>query len=437
MATISKTPSYNLKVVIQDTGIKPDTLRAWERRYGLPQPERTAGGHRLYSAYDIETLKWLHTRQEEGLSISRAVDLWKSLIEEGKDPLLAMPYGGPQTHAGNITGESLDELRQAWIDSALAFDETNSENILAMCFARYPAETVVVEVLQKGLSIIGDKWYNMKVSVQQEHYASALAMRRINALIAAAPPATRNSTVLIINPSGEDHTFVSLIISLFLRLRGYGTVFLGPNIPTYQIGNTLEAIKPDLVVLVAMTLGTAASLLRLVEHLQDYDLPSGFGGRVFNQIPELRQHIPSHFLGDSIPQAVESIENLLKFEAPPVEITPPIRELRQLAEQFHDKLPSIEAQVWQNLGDNNVLITYLNTANFHLQEDIFAALYLGNIGYLNYEITWVNNLLKNVNIPPQLLGTYLLQYSEAISSKLGGDAALLVSWLQHAADNLA
>ena len=51
--------TYNLKAVVQETNLKPDTLRAWERRYGLPNPERTAGGHRLYSQRDIDTLKWL------------------------------------------------------------------------------------------------------------------------------------------------------------------------------------------------------------------------------------------------------------------------------------------------------------------------------------------------------------------------------------------
>ncbi|MDV7400978.1 MerR family transcriptional regulator, partial [Arthrospira platensis SPKY1] len=78
MNTSSKLPSFNLKVVIQETGIKPHTLRAWERRYGLPQPERTPGGHRLYSQRDIDIVKWLIHRQEEGLTISRAVELWST-----------------------------------------------------------------------------------------------------------------------------------------------------------------------------------------------------------------------------------------------------------------------------------------------------------------------------------------------------------------------
>ena len=84
---LSTTPAYNLKVVLKETGLAADTLRAWERRYGLPMPQRTAGGHRLYSQRDIETIKWLMKRQEEGLSISRAVDLWNEQLSSGTDPL--------------------------------------------------------------------------------------------------------------------------------------------------------------------------------------------------------------------------------------------------------------------------------------------------------------------------------------------------------------
>ncbi|MGD8857690.1 MAG: MerR family transcriptional regulator, partial [Chloroflexota bacterium] len=77
MQQTRQTPTFNMKAVVQETGIRPDTLRAWERRYDLPTPERTEGGHRIYSQRDVDTLKWLMVRQEEGLSISHAVELFK------------------------------------------------------------------------------------------------------------------------------------------------------------------------------------------------------------------------------------------------------------------------------------------------------------------------------------------------------------------------
>ena len=74
---------YNLKAVVKETGLNPATLRAWERRYGMPQPQRTKGGHRQYCRRDIDTLLWLIARQEEGMSIGNASQLWQTLNEQG------------------------------------------------------------------------------------------------------------------------------------------------------------------------------------------------------------------------------------------------------------------------------------------------------------------------------------------------------------------
>ncbi|MBK8933765.1 MAG: MerR family transcriptional regulator [Chloroflexi bacterium] len=118
-----KNPTFNLKAVVQETGIKPDTLRAWERRYGLPQPDRTSGGHRLYSQYDIDMLKWLLARQEEGLSISRAVDLWQQLESGGESPIESYGRDEDDPTVVMVTGQSVTQLRAEWIAACLAFNE--------------------------------------------------------------------------------------------------------------------------------------------------------------------------------------------------------------------------------------------------------------------------------------------------------------------------
>src|SRR5512138_3804448 len=119
----STTPAFNLKVVLKETGLAADTLRAWERRYGLPVPRRTAGGHRLYSQRDIETIKWLMKRQAEGLSISRAVDMWNEQISSGMDPLAgsapaALAAVIPASYSADTT---LDTFRVRWIEACLNF----------------------------------------------------------------------------------------------------------------------------------------------------------------------------------------------------------------------------------------------------------------------------------------------------------------------------
>ena len=78
---------YNLGAITRETGLHPDTLRAWERRYNLPQPTRSEGGQRLYSQRDLEIVRWLIKQQETGLRISQAAELFHTQTEAGIDPL--------------------------------------------------------------------------------------------------------------------------------------------------------------------------------------------------------------------------------------------------------------------------------------------------------------------------------------------------------------
>ena len=50
--------------------VSPNTLRAWERRFGYPKPQRTAGKHRLYTHGEVAALR---DALQEGLSISSAI----------------------------------------------------------------------------------------------------------------------------------------------------------------------------------------------------------------------------------------------------------------------------------------------------------------------------------------------------------------------------
>ncbi|HRJ76070.1 MAG TPA: MerR family transcriptional regulator, partial [Anaerolineales bacterium] len=136
---LSKIPAFNLKAVLRETGLAADTLRAWERRYGLPKPQRTGGGHRLYSQYDIETIKWLMTRQSEGLSISRAVDLWNEISASGADPLAGSGTLGINnaSTSPNTNETTMSALRTEWVSACLNFNEIQAEQTLNRAFSMF------------------------------------------------------------------------------------------------------------------------------------------------------------------------------------------------------------------------------------------------------------------------------------------------------------
>ena len=82
IAEFSKEPKYTIKVLSEQTGVQPVTLRACERRYDLLDPERLDNNYRLYSDRDIQIIRWITHRLDEGLSISSAVREYHGLRGE-------------------------------------------------------------------------------------------------------------------------------------------------------------------------------------------------------------------------------------------------------------------------------------------------------------------------------------------------------------------
>lgn len=431
MTTINTTPAFNLKVVVAETGIKPDTLRAWERRYGLPEPERTKGKHRLYSQYDLEIIKWLIARQEEGLSISRAVQLWRRLEKEGRNPLLT--YGEDDavesTAVTAVTGTRIEELRQSWITACHQFSETAAEQVLAQGFAIYPPETVCLQVLMQGLAAIGNQWYEGEATVQQEHFASALAMRRLHTLLAAAPPPTRRERIIVACPPQEDHAFAPLLLALLLRYRGWDVVYLGADVPRERLESTLETIKPHLVLLSAQQMHTAATLLTIAQFLQEQEMQMAFGGLIFSRLPDLHKRIPGHFLGNRLEDVPHVVENLINF-GPPLPDTEPVAEpFRVALSHFRQRQSQIEAHMWQKFQQAEMPYEHFVNANMHMARNIISALTLGDMNYIGIELAWIKQLLANYQWPAGTLQRYLLAYHEAVDIYLNGAGRPIANWL--------
>lgn len=435
MSTPNQLPTYNLKAVVQETGLKPDTLRAWERRYGLPQPHRTAGGHRLYSQHDIDMLKWLVARQDEGLSISRAVDMWHSLQEDGTDPLQTAAPQGPVAITAQpplALGSAITELRRAWVAACLAFDERTAENILAQASAMYPLETVCFELLQKGLTHMGEGWYKGEITVQQEHFASALAMRRLDALVAATPPPTRIGRILVACPPEEEHTFSPLLITLLLRRQGWDVLYLGADVPANRLEFTIATARPQLVIIPAQQLHTAASLLDIASLLNQEHVPLAFGGAIFNHLPALRSRIPGHFLGerlDSIPQVVEQFLMAPRLGWPPPTVPQPSDEYQQALVHYREHQALIEAQVWQLLKDEQMPHSRLANANIKFARNIIAALLLGDITFVGTSIAWIEGLFINHQMPAEQLHRYISAYHQAVQTHLDERGKVIRNWL--------
>jgi DNA-binding transcriptional MerR regulator len=430
---VSTTPAFNLKVVLNETGIAADTLRAWERRYGLPMPQRSAGGHRLYSQRDIETIKWLLKRQAEGLSISRAVDLWNEQLSSGSDPLAGITPAALPGSTNLVTYQpadtTLDSLRAQWVEACLSFSEAGAEQVLNQAFSIFPVESVCIEVIQRGMAEIGDLWYENRSSVQQEHFASGLAARRLDALLSASPAPTRSQTIIVGCPPEEWHTLTPLLLALLLRRRGLNVLYLGANVPVSQFSVTVKTSRADLVVLVAQHLISAATLWRTSLALSGQKIQVAFGGRIFNQRPDLHNFIPGFFLGNDLPSALDEIELILDGKRKRREPRAITQDYAAAHQAFLAKRPQIEMTVRQSLAPLAISPEDIQTATHFLGENILAALQLGNMAHVSAEIDWLQGLLRAHGSSDNQLAHFMQTYSQAIDQNINGQGQPIFEWI--------
>jgi len=309
LLTISDELIYNAKAVTRQTGVTPATLRAWERRYGVLLPDRTAGGHRLYSARDIAAIKWLKQHIEQGMTISRAVALLQHQLGQAEfTPQAQILTEVPQP------ARSLDTIRIDLYEALIDFDEVTADAILSEAYALHPIEAVCVSVIQAVLAQLGHDWVNGKITVAHEHFASNYLRRKLLALIDAGP-STRPGTIAIGAAPADMHEMGILLLSIFLRRRGWHVVYLGQAVPLEDLPKSLPMLNADVLVQ-ASTVADSAQTLRGIQAWLDR-IPAAqrptfaFGGPAFNDRPELLNEVPGTFLGETIQSGIEAIERLM------------------------------------------------------------------------------------------------------------------------------
>jgi DNA-binding transcriptional MerR regulator len=431
MVDPKEAPTFNVKAVAQETGLKADTLRAWERRYGLPQPDRSEGGHRLYSEHDIQILKWLVDRQDEGLSISNAVDLWNRLVADGEDPLQMPEYRQASAAGGQpliAAGETVDEIRAAWIEACLAFNDRRSGQILDQALGMFSVETVVMQVIRAGIAEIGEGWFQGDIAVQQEHFASEQAVRRLEALLSSTPPPSRTEVLLLAAPPHESHTFGLLTAALLLRRDGWPVVYLGADVPLDHMRSAIDAARPELVIAVALQIHSAASLRQLGEHLLELDVPLAYGGGIFDQMPAMRAHISAHFLGNDLAAIAEHVEDLLENPRPLPPVLPTPDAYQAALARYRVDRPLIEQQVTRTMAGEMAIPPWLPPVNEYMGRGLEAGLILGDLSFLDADIGWVEELIVHHLPTANSLPEYLDAYFQAVQQVMPRAGHPILAW---------
>lgn len=227
---------HPIGVVVRRTGLKPDLIRAWERRYGAIEPSRSLTGRRLYSDLDIERLSLLRQAVQAGRGISHAAGLDKeqlrSLIREDRPaqgPARALPSepGNGQTTADSLLASCLSAVER--------LDVAELELQLERAAVALSQIHLIEKVLVPMMHSIGDLWHQGTLRPSHEHMASAVVRSFLGEMRRSYQPTSHAPCLIVTTPARQHHELGALIAAATAATEGWNIVYLGPDLPSEDI----------------------------------------------------------------------------------------------------------------------------------------------------------------------------------------------------------
>jgi DNA-binding transcriptional MerR regulator len=251
---------YPIRAVAKLTGLSPDILRAWERRYGAVRPSRGGRG-RVYGDAEIQRLILLRRAVESGHAIGQVAALSDPELEELQRASQASA-GAPQP-----AGAAQSQVLQPLLRALAAYDHAAVNEELGRMALLLDARDLVHKVVLPLMQAAGRAWEEGLLQVAHEHLLSACVRNLLGGLLRRESAADPVGTILLTTPAGELHEFGVLAAALLaasLRLR---PVYLGPNLPAGEILFAAGQVQARAVVLGVMQVNATPAVRAEVERL--------------------------------------------------------------------------------------------------------------------------------------------------------------------------
>lgn len=227
---------YSIKTAAKRTGISAFTLRAWEKRYGVPRPSRSRARYRYYSESDLNEIRWMAARVADGIPPRQAARLVTERRRAGLPFTEARPSADPAALAA--------DLRAA----CLAYDDERAQDVIRRASAAMTPTQVVRNVLLPTVALVGDDFINGRATVAQEHFASHIARRFTQRIIDFYPSRPSAPQILLACAPGEQHELGLLALAAELRSVGYRVIYLGQAVPVDALVAAIASERPAVAV---------------------------------------------------------------------------------------------------------------------------------------------------------------------------------------------
>jgi DNA-binding transcriptional MerR regulator/methylmalonyl-CoA mutase cobalamin-binding subunit len=289
---------HPIGVVAERTGLSPEVLRVWERRYEVVDPARAPGGQRLYSDDDVERLRLLRRATQGGRSIGGIArlsmeDLARLVRDDDEARARREPDGAPEAPPPESLAEAVELTR--------SLDGARLETLLRRAIAVQGVPRFLESVAAPLLRRIGEEWHAGTITPAQEHLATRVVQRVVMGALAELGVTDDAPAFLVAGPAGERHEMGALLAAAAAASEGWRVVYLGTDLPAADIA---EAARASGARAVGMSLVFMEDRRRLLAELRDLrerlplSIPLVIGGRAATSIEgELRQ-TGAHLVAD-------------------------------------------------------------------------------------------------------------------------------------------
>ena len=265
---------YTIKQAAARTGLAIPTIRAWERRYGVGTPTRTAAGYRLYGDETITRLRAMrHLVDVEGWRPSQAAE---RVLSAGAD-LAAIGEAdvARELSAGSDAASptSIGDATDAFVIAARRLDVEAMEQVLDEAFATQRFERAMDHVVFPALRAVGDAWASGEIDVAGEHASSETVRRRLARFFDATGGGEGRPRVLVGLPPAGQHELGAFAFAVACRRAGMDVLYLGANVPVESWLRTTLETGVETIVLAIVTPDDVPNATAVIDALRATERP--------------------------------------------------------------------------------------------------------------------------------------------------------------------
>ncbi|HUV14637.1 MAG TPA: MerR family transcriptional regulator [Acidobacteriota bacterium] len=235
MSTKKRLPtSHSIGVAVRRTGLKPDVIRAWEKRYGAIQPGRTPTNRRFYTDEQLERLKLLRQATLGGRQIGQVAGLSTEQLRElvEADRIASGQVPQPLQEGVSVI---LDSRLSACLTAVEKLDPRELRFHLERAATDLTHPRLLEDLLAPLLGKMGELWEKGAIRVVHEHVASAVMRSFLGTLQDAFVGTDSAPSIVIGTPLRQEHELGALIASAIAASEGWNVTHLGCGLPAEEI----------------------------------------------------------------------------------------------------------------------------------------------------------------------------------------------------------